>query len=343
MTTPDESVALSPNHPPLRAMMRAAAHDVYGGPEVVTVRSTPRPDPGPGEVLIQVAAAGLDRATLHLLTGLPYLARAALGLRRPRKDILGQQVAGVVVAVGDEVSGYAVGDRVFGSASSGSFAEYAVAKQATIAPTPTEISDIDAATVGVSGLTALEAVVTHGQASAGQRVLVLGASGAVGSFAVQMAAHLGAEVTAVCSAPKLDFVRDLGAASAFDYRSVDLPDMGGPFDLIIDIAGNRRLSALKSAMTAEATVVIVGGEGGGPFLGGIERNLGAAIRNLFTQQRLQPMFAKASGEGCARVGQLIAAGAVHPAIDRQIGLDDAASAIAAMQRGELRGQAVISF
>ena len=200
----------------LPTSMRAVTRRRYGGPEVVGVETLERPEPAAGELLLRVRAAGLDRATLHLLEGKPYLARLAFGLRRPGRPVLGQQVAGEVVAVGADVSGYAVGDRVFGTAD-GSFAEYAVAKVSKVAATPDTVRDVDAATLGVSGTTALDAV-NHVEVAAGQKVLVLGASGAVGTLVVQLAVHRGAEVTAVCSAAKLDLQRLNAAGSVFVTR-----------------------------------------------------------------------------------------------------------------------------
>ncbi len=336
-----ESVSpVQPGPGPLPATVRAAVRRVYGGPADVSVEDVPCPTPGPGEVLVKVAAAGLDRATLHLLNGLPYLARLAFGLRRPQQPVLGQQLAGVVAALGPDVTDLAVGDRVFGTGR-GTFAEYAVAKATILSPTPQTVADVDAATLGVSGMTALEAVVDHGQVSAGQRVLILGGSGAVGSFAVQLAAHRGAEVTAACSAAKRDFVQGLGARRTVDYRAVPLDAMGGPFDVIIDIAGNRRISALRSALTPEGRLVIVGGENGGPLLGGIQRNLLAAIANPLTRRELGWLFSVTTSTGCATLADLISAGAIRPALDRQVRLEGLAGALSAMERGELRGQAVV--
>ncbi len=336
-----ESVApFESSAPRVPATMLAAIHRVYGGPEVVELESLTRPAPGPGEVLLRVTAAGLDRATLHLLTGLPLLARLALGLRRPKRIVLGQQVAGQVSALGAGVTAYAVGDRVFGTAK-GSFAEYAVAPVTTLAAAPAGVRDEDLATLGVSGLTAWEAVVDRGQVRAGQRVLILGASGAVGSFAVQLAAHRGAVVTAACSAGKRDFVVGLGARRAVDYATVGLADMGGPFDVIVDIGGNRSIAALRSALTRAGRLVIVGGEGGGAMLGGIERNLGASLVNPFVSQRLGWFTSRTTSPGCARLADLIAQGALVPAVDRTVALDAAVDVVRAMQRGELRGQAVL--
>lgn len=335
----------APHHPSttptsLPTSMFAGTRRSYGGPEVVAVASVDRPAPGPGEVLVRVAAAGLDRATLHLLTGLPYLARLAFGIRRPRQVVLGQQVAGEVVELGEGVSEYAVGDRVFGTAK-GSFAEFAAARVATLALTPAALSDDDAATLGVSGLSARTAVLGHGQVQPGQRVLVLGGSGAVGSFAVQLAAHLGAEVTAAASASKLDLVRELGARHAVDYRTTPVGGMGGPFDVVIDIGGSRPVRSMRAAMTSDGALVIVGGEGGGSFLGGIDRNLVAGVVNRFTRQRVEWFFGRTTTAGCAQLGELVAAGAVRPAVDDVVGLDGLAAALGRMQRGELRGQVVV--
>lgn len=320
--------------------MRAASRLVYGTAQDMHVADVDRPRPGPGEVLVAVRAAALDRATLHLLDGKPYVARLALGVRRPRRTILGQQVAGEVVALGADVTGLTVGERVFGTAA-GSFSQYAVAKPKSLAQTPAAITDVAAATFGVSGITAQEAVVDRGRVQAGQRVLVLGASGAVGTYAVQLAAHLGAEVTGVCSASKLDFVQSLGAAHAFDYRTTSLRDMGAPFDVIIDIAGNRRLRDLRQALTPQGALVIVGGEGGGPFLGGIERNLLAGLGNAFTKQRLAVVVSTTTTQRCARFADIVAAGTIDTPVDRIVDLGGLSNGIEAMQRGELRGHVIV--
>ena len=325
----------------LPTTMRAATRREYGGPEVIAMETLPVPTPAAGELLIRVHAAGLDRASLHLLEGDPWLARLALGVCTPKRVILGQQVAGEVAAIGPEVAGYAVGDRVHGVATSGAFAEYALAKPDALAHTPQGVRMHDAATLGVSGMTALGAVLDKGKAQSGERVLILGGSGAVGTSAIQLAVHAGAEVTAVCSASKLDLVTGLGAQAAYDYRTSDLSAMGGPFDLIVDIAGNRKLRALRSALTPTGRLVIIGGESGGHFLGGIQRNLWASLANGFTRQELGWMFSETTSQGCARLAELVAAGGLRPAIDRVASLDDLATALMDMRRGALRGQVVI--
>ena len=239
------------------ASMRAVTRREYGGVSAIRLESLPRPAPGPGQVLVQVRAAGLDRAVLHLLTGTPYVARAAFGVRRPQQPIMGGELAGEVVALGPEVNDFAIGQRVFGTCRT-AFAEYALARADQLAATPAGVSDEFAATLGISGGTAHQAVCRHGQMQAGQQVLILGASGGVGSFAVQIAAHLGATVTGVCSQAKTEFVTGLGAQRAVDYRRVEVGELGQRFDVIIDIAGNRPLSTLRRGLTPRGTLVIVG-------------------------------------------------------------------------------------
>lgn len=320
--------------------MSAATRRAYGAVEQVHLEQLPRPQPGSGQVLIEVGAAGLDRAVLHLLTGTPYVARAAFGIRRPRQPILGFELAGRVVELGAGVSDLAVGDRVFGAAP-GSFARYVVARADRLAKTPEGVTDEQAATLAISAGTALIAVQDQGQVGADQQVLVLGASGGVGSFAVQLAVHAGARVTGVASAAKADFVRGLGAHRAVEYRNLSVAQMGGPFDVIIDIAGNRTLRELRSGLTKHGTLVIVGGEEGGPVLGGMQRNLLAQALGLFVPQRLRWFVQRESAELCQRLAQLAQQGAIRPAIDRVVGLDEVSDALTAMAAGQLRGKVVI--
>ncbi len=329
-----------PAMPAIPEIMRAVTRQAYGGVEQVQVQSVARPEPGVGQVLLAVRAAGLDRGVLHLLTGTPYLARPAFGLRRPRQPVLGREVAGQVVALGPGVTGLAVGDRVFG-AGEGTFAEYAAARVERLVPIPDGVTDEQAATLPVSAGTALLAVRTHARVEAGQRVLVLGASGAVGSFVVQVAAHLGAEVTGVCSAGKADFVRGLGAARVADYRTTSLGELPGPFDAIIDIAGNRPLAALRDVLTPAGALVIVGGEKGGPWFGGLHRNIGASLLNPLVSQRLGWFVSIETTELFTQLADLVATGAMRPALDRTVGLDGAADALADMAAGRLQGKVVV--
>jgi NADPH:quinone reductase-like Zn-dependent oxidoreductase len=330
----------APLAPRIPTSVRAVTRRAYGGVDQLRVEHVDRREPGPGEVLVAVRAAGLDRGTLHLLTGTPYAARAAFGLRRPRQPVLGYELAGEVVALGPGVTALAVGDRVFGTAP-GSFAEYAVARVDQLAPTPTGLDDVRAATLGISGGTALEAVQRYGRVEAGQRVLVLGASGGVGTFAVQVATHLGAEVTAVCSAGKADLVRGLGAQHVADYRTTTVGELDGPFDAVVDIAGNRPVRDLRRVLTPTGALVIVGGEGGGQWLGGLHRNLAVSILDPFSRQHLSWFVTKQSGLLSARLGALAESGAIRPCIDRVVDLDGVAEALGAMERGTLRGKVAV--
>ncbi len=342
-TTSGSAAAPSSTRPDPTSLttMRAAVRREYGGVEQVQVDTVPVPKPAEGQVLLAVRAGGLDRGALHLLTGTPYIARAAFGLRRPRQPILGREVAGEVLAVGSGVSGFAVGDRVFGTCE-GSFAEYAVARADRLAPTPAALGDAEAAALAISGGTALLALRDHAQVCAGQAVLVIGASGGVGSFAVQLAAHLDADVTAVCSAGKADFVTGLGAHRVLDYRTSGITDDGRRYDAIIDIAGNRPLAELRRALTPTGALVIVGGEGGGDWFGGLHRNIGASLLNPLTPQRLAWFVASESSELFANLADLAEAGALRPAVDRTVGLDGVTDALAAMAQGSLRGKVAVA-
>ena len=219
--------------------MRAVVQTRYGGTDRLRLEDHPEPTPGPREVLVQVRAAGVDRGTWHLMTGRPYAARVAFGLRRPKSAVLGRDVAGVVAAVGEHVEDVSVGDEVIGTAD-GSFAELAVVPQARLARKPTSASFAEAAVLPISGVTALQALRDSGRLSPGQRVLVIGASGGVGSYAVQIATALGGEVTAVASSHKADLVRSLGASEVVDYATEEVDARGPRYDLILDLAGNRR-------------------------------------------------------------------------------------------------------
>lgn len=228
--------------------MKAIVQDVYGPPEVLRMEEMERPVPGRREVLVRVRAAGVDQGVWHLMAGLPYAVRAVSGLRTPRSRVRGMDVAGVVEAVGPDVTRFRPGDEVYGNCS-GSFAEYACAKEGSLAPKPAGLSFEQAAAVPVSACTALGAVRDSGQVKAGQRVLVLGASGGVGSFAVQVAKAYGAHVTGVCSTTKTDMVRSLGADEVLDYTRQDPVDGTHRYDVILDIAGNRPISRLRRALT----------------------------------------------------------------------------------------------
>jgi NADPH:quinone reductase-like Zn-dependent oxidoreductase len=324
--------------------MRAIVQDAYESADVLQPRDIDRPSIGDGEVLIQVRAAGVDPGVWHLMSGRPYLVRAmGFGLTKPRVAVRGRDVAGVVESVGVGVTRIRPGDEVYGTCESGSFAEFAAAPEGQLALKPSNLTFEQAASVPISGVTALQGVRDSGEVAAGQHVLVIGAAGGVGSFAVQFAKALGATVTGFCSASKVELVRSLGADDVIDYTRHEV-DGGGPkYDVIIDTAGNRPLSLLKRAMTPTGTLVIVGGEhGGGALLGGFDRQLRAPILSLFGKQRLRGLVAKEGVQDLETVTGFIESGAVTPLIDRAYALIDAAEAIRYLSEGHAAGKVVVS-
>ena len=323
-------------------MMRAIVQDSYGSADVLQSARIDRPDIADHEVLLQVHAAGVDRGTWHLMTGTPYLMRViGFGFRRPKNRVPGVDVAGTVVAVGSAVTRFAVGDEVFGM-SRGSFAEYAAAREDKLAHKPANASFEQAAVVGISGGTALQAL-TAGQVRAGQRVLIIGASGGVGSFAVQLAKAFGAEVTGVCGTNKLDLVTGLGADHVVDYTREDFADGSHRYDLIIDIAGNSPLSRLRRALTPTGTAVIVGGESKGNLTGGIDRQLRALILTRFVGQRLTGLASKERASDLRILADHIAAGTVTPSIDRTYPLEQVPTAMRHLEAGDVKGKVAITI
>lgn len=323
--------------------MKAIVQDVYGNSDVLRLREVEQPVPGAGEVLVRVRAAGVDQGVWHLMTGLPYLIRLfGYGVKKPKVPVRGREVAGVVEAVGAGVTRFRPGDEVFGTCE-GSFAEYVCAKEALIARKPANLSFEEAAAAPISGGTALQAVRDAGQVSVGAKVLIIGAGGGVGSFAVQIAKAFGAEVSGVCSTGKVDLVRSLGADHVIDYAREDLAPAGVLYDVILDTAGNRPLSVLRRVLTPKGVLVIVGGEGGGKLTGGFQRSLGAPLVSLFSGQKLKGLVAKESYRDLEALTTLIEAGSVKPAVDRVFPLAEAPSAVTYLRDGKARGKVVISI
>ncbi len=256
----------TPTSTPSGITMRAVTQSRYGTSEVLHLTRVARPTIGADEVLVRVHAAGLDRGTEHLMTGKPYAMRLGFGLRRPRNSVSGRDVAGTVAEVGASVTRFRVGDEVYGVAP-GSFAEYAVAKETKLARKPANLTYAQAAVVPISGATALQAVHDVARPEPGQSVLVLGASGGVGTYAVQLAKALGAEVTGVCSTAKVDLVSSLGADHVLDYGHQDFADGTRKYDLILDIGGSPSLTRLRRALKPQGTAVFVGGEDAGNVIG----------------------------------------------------------------------------
>ncbi len=323
--------------------MKAIVQDVYGNSDVLQQRDIPQPVPGSGEVLIRVRAAGVDQGVWHLMTGRPYLIRLfGFGLKKPKAPVRGREVAGVVEAVGDGVTRFQPGDEVFGTCD-GSFAEFVCAKEGRVATKPANLTFEEAAVAPISAVTALQAVRDAGQVSAGQKVLIIGAGGGVGSFAVQVAKAFGAEVTGVSSTGKVELVRSLGADHVIDYTRDDFSRAGLLYDVILDTAGNRPLSDLRKALTPRGTLVIVGGEGGGKLTGGFERSMGAPLVSLFSGQNFKGLVSTENYRDLEALTTLIEAGSVKPAIDKVYALAEAPAAVEYMHEGRARGKVVVSI
>ena len=329
--------------------MKAIVRNRYGSADVLELRDVEMPRPGDGEVLLRVGAAGLDRGAWHIMAGKPYLMRiAGFGVRRPKTAGLGSDVAGVVEEVGAGVTGLRPGDAVFGTcgpaSKAASFAEYAVARPGRLASLPANLSFEQAAAVPVSGQTALQALRDMGRVRAGQSVLVIGASGGVGTFAVQIAKALGAQVTGVCSTPKVDAVRSLGADHVIDYTRAEITDGDRRYDVILDIGGNRPLKLLRRALAGDGTLVFVGGEGGDRWTGGLGRPLRAMVLSPFVGHRLgTPWFV--AGENTADLDELrrlIEAGSVAPVISSVVQLAGVPDAIRDLVAGRVQGKVVIT-
>jgi NADPH:quinone reductase-like Zn-dependent oxidoreductase len=323
--------------------MSAIVQDRYGDSGSLHPERIALPEVADNEVLVRVHAAGLDRGTWHLMTGKPYLMRiAGMGFRGPKDRVPGRDLAGRVEAVGSAVTKFAVGDEVYG-VGRGSFAEYAVAPEAKLARKPVSLTFEQAAVVPISAATALQALTDQGRVEAGQTVLVIGASGGVGSYAVQLAKALGAEVTGVASTAKLDLVRALGADHVIDYTRDDYADGTHHYDLVLDIAGNPALSRLRRALTAKGTAVLVGGEDGGNLTGGMNRSLRALMLSPFAGQRFAWFIAKERASDLARLTEFIDAGSVTPSVDRTYPLDRVPEAMRHLEAGQVRGKVAITI
>jgi NADPH:quinone reductase-like Zn-dependent oxidoreductase len=320
--------------------VKAVAQDTYGSSAVLHLDEVTRPSPGEGEVLVEVAAASLHIGDWHLMTGLPLLARLALGFSAPRDRVRGMDVAGRIVELGPGVTAHAVGDAVFGVAK-GAFAEFAVASADAVVRAPSNLTPTQAAAIPTSAATALHAVRDAGALRAGQRVLVIGAAGGVGIFAVQIAKALGAHVTGVCSGAKLDLVLSLGADAAIDYRRDDFTTAAERYDLIIDTGGRRPVSQTRRALTPDGTLVIVGGEGGGRILGGFERSLLAPLAGVFSSQTIRGLISLTKAADLVDLRELAEAGALTPLVDSTWPLAETPAAMRRLEDHLAVGKVVI--
>lgn len=326
-----------------RTKMRAVVQDTYGPPDkVLALRESDKPAIGDDAVLVRVHAAGVDQGVWHVVEGLPYLVRLmGIGLRRPKNPIPGMDVAGTVAAVGANVTSFRPGDEVFGTCA-GSYAEYASAAPDKLAPKPANLTFEQAAAVPVSAVTALQALRDKGRVRPGQHVLVIGAGGGVGTFAVQLAKAFGATVTGVCSTSKAELVRSIGADDVIDYTRQDFVHGKRRYDIILDTAGGRSLSQLRRVLTPRGTLVIVGGEARGRWLQGIDRLLRALVLSPFIRQNLRSLFSVERPADLRALKGLIEAGKVTPIVDRTFPLSEVPEAIRYMRERRARGKVVIT-
>ena len=320
--------------------MRAVMYRCYGGPEVLAIEDVPKPVPTGNEVLVRVHAAAVNPLDWHYMRGSPYFMRLGAGIGAPDDPAFGVDFAGTVEAVGEEVSRFSVGDAVFGGRS-GAFAEYVlVPEDRAIAHKPDNIAFEHAASLPIAATTALQALRDEGDLQPGERVLINGASGGVGTFAVQLAKALGAEVHGVCSTRNVEMVMSLGADRVFDYTQEDYTESGERYDLIVDLVGNHSTSANRGVLANDGTLVLVGG-GKGDWIGPMVRPLQAAIQSPFVDQEMITLLARINGEDLATLAGLMASGDMTSRIDRRFSLDEVPDAIRYSETGRARGKIII--
>ena len=327
--------------------MKALTQDSYGSPDTFVVRDLPAPTAAADEVVVRVEAVGLNAADWHLFRGKPYAARAAFGLRRPKNPVMGSDVSGVVVQVGSDVTTFAVGDEAMVEAQRGGLAELVAVKAKHVALKPSSFTFLEAATLPLAGGTALQALRDHGKVAAGERVLVIGASGGVGTWAVQIAVALGAEVTGVCSTRNVDLVRSLGAAHVVDYTATDVLAAGTTYDVVIDMIGDIPLRECRRLLPAGGRYVMVGGgEGGrilGPVFGPMGRTFGTFVLGAGGEKRsLNAAIAKRNGADVEVLRQMAEAGSLKPSIEKVYAFDDAREALAQIETGRVAGKLAIA-
>jgi len=326
--------------------MKAIVHHEYGSPvDVLALEEIDRPVCGDDEVLVRVRAASVNPADWHMVRGVPYIARLSFGLRAPKHRVPGCDVAGPVEAVGRNVTMLQPGNEVFGSPFGdrfGAFAEYACVPGGLLALKPANLSFEHAAAVPLAALTALQALRDHGRIQPGHRVLVIGASGGVGTFAVQIAKSFGAEVTGVCSTRNVDMVRSIGADHVVDYTQADFTERGGRYDLILQLAGTRSPSDCRRALTSTGTLLPISGESDGRWIGPVARIVAALALSPFVSQRMASFTVKPNREDLQLLGRLIEAGTVTPVIDRTYSLSEVPEAIRYLEEGHARGKVVVT-
>ena len=320
--------------------MKAIVQNRYGGAEALSCADVARPVVGDRDVVVHVVAAGVDRGAVHFMTGEPYLMRLGTGLRTPKVSVPGVSFAGRVEAVGSQVTRFAVGDEVYGAAR-GTYAEFVAAPQRKVALKPADLSFEEAAVLPYAAFAGLQAVRDHGQVQPGEQVLVVGASGAVGSIAVQVAKADGAEVTGVCGPRAQQLATAIGADHVIDYSREDFTDGTHRYDVIIDVFGRTPIRRLRRALTPHGRLVITGGEGD-RWIGGTQRQLGAMLFSPFVGQSLRAFVAKENAETLQAVNDLVAAGKLRPVLGRSYPLVEAADAVGALEAGAGSGRIVLT-
>jgi NADPH:quinone reductase-like Zn-dependent oxidoreductase len=325
-------------------MMKAITYRRYGAPDVLELEEVERPVPKDDEVLVRVRASSANPRDWHLMRGLPYLMRPQFGLRKPREKHrqLGSDIAGQVEAVGAAVARFRPGEEVFGHVEWGGFSEYVSVPENVLGHKPAKLTFEQAAAVPLAALTALQGL-RHGGIAPGQRVLIIGASGGVGTFAVQIAKSLGGHVTGVCSTRNLELVRSIGADRVVDYTQEDVVESGQKYDLIFQLAGTRSPSDLRRALTPTGALVLSSGDSSGRWLGPVSRILKAIVLSRFVKQRLSPFLAKSNTEDLETLRELIEAGRVTPVIERTYPLSETPEAIRHLETGHARGKLVIAM
>lgn len=322
--------------------MKAIVQDEYGPPDVLELRQIDKPVVEDGQVLVRVHASSVNPADWHFMRGVPYIMRPQSGLGKPKNNVLGRDIAGRVEAVGKDVTRFRPGDEVFANVETGGFAEYTCVSEGLLAPKPANLTFEQAAAVPLAALTALQGLRDAGRLQREQKVLIIGASGGVGTFAVQIAKSFGADVTGVCSTRNLEMIRSLGADHVIDYTQDDFTQNGQKYDLILQLAGTRSPSECRRALTSKGTLVLSSGESDGRWLGPVDRIIKAVVLSPFVSQKLGTFLAKPNKEDLQFLKELIEAGKVTPVIDRTYSLPEVPEAIRYLEKGHARGKVVIA-
>jgi NADPH:quinone reductase-like Zn-dependent oxidoreductase len=322
--------------------MKAIVQDRYGPPDVLELREIDKPVAEDAQVLVRVHAASANPADWHFMRGVPYIMRPQSGLGKPRNRVLGRDIAGRVEAVGKDVTRFDAGDEVFANVEAGGFAEYTCVSEALLVSKPANLTFEQAAAVPLAALTALQGLRDAGRVQPGQKVLIIGAAGGVGTFAVQIATALGADVTGVCSTRNVELVRSLGADEVIDYTETDFTQSGQKYDLILQLAGTGSPSDCRRALTPKGTLVLSSGESNGRWIGPVDRLIKAVILSPFVSQKLGTFLAKPTQEDLQLLKELIEAGNVRPVIDRTYSLSEAPEAIRYLEEGHARGKVVVT-